>query len=113
MITFEKVKKIAFAMPCVEESTSYGTPALKVRGKLMARMKEDGETLVLRVTWEEQERFLMLYADAYFLTEHYRGHPWVLLRLTVATPTLVKASITHAWYQSAPKSLIARFEAAP
>ena len=38
MITFEKVKKIAFAMPCVEESTSYGTPALKVRGKLMALM---------------------------------------------------------------------------
>jgi len=113
MTTFEKVKKIALAMPGVEESTSYGTPGLKVRGKLMARMKEDGETLVLRVTWEEQERVLMLHPEVYFLTEHHRGHPWVLLRLAAATPTQLKSSVTHAWYQSAPKSLIARVEAVP
>ena len=113
MITFERVKKIASAMPDVEASTSYGTPALKVRGKLMARLKEDDETLVLRATWEERERVLTLYPEVYFLTEHHRGHAWVLLRLAAATPTQLKASITHAWYESAPKSLIARFEAKP
>lgn len=113
MMTFERVKKIALMMSDVAESTSYGTPALKVRSKLMARLKEDSETLVLRASWEERERVLTLYPEAYFMSEHYRGHPWVLLRLSKATPAQVKASVTHAWYQSAPKALIARFEAKP
>jgi len=37
------------ALPEVELSTSYGTPALKVRGKLIARLKEDGESIVVPV----------------------------------------------------------------
>lgn len=107
MTTFDRVKKIAFELPEVEESTSYGTPALKVRGKLMARMKEDDETLVLRTTWEDREKLLAVHPEAFFLTDHYRNHPWVLLRLKVAKVSQLKAALTHAWQQSAPKSLLA------
>ena len=46
--TYDTVRKLALALPGVEEGTSYGTPALKVRGKLFVRLKEDGETIVLR-----------------------------------------------------------------
>ena len=35
-VTFEQVRLIARNLPGVEDSTSYGTPALKVRGKLLA-----------------------------------------------------------------------------
>jgi hypothetical protein len=62
MVSFATVKKFAATFSGVEESTSYGTPALKVRGKLMARLWEDNETLVLRVTWEERERVLAVAA---------------------------------------------------
>jgi hypothetical protein len=31
----------------VEDSTSHGTPALKVRGKLFVRLHQDGECFVL------------------------------------------------------------------
>jgi hypothetical protein len=34
---------IATALPDTEESTSYGTPAVKVHGKLMARLRGDPE----------------------------------------------------------------------
>ena len=94
------------ALPGVEESTSYGTAALKVRGKLMARLKEDAQTLVLRVTWDERERLLAVYPEVFFLTEHYRNHPWVLVRLAAATPSQLKAGLVHAWQQSAPRSLM-------
>ena len=36
-MTFDDVRKIALAWPEVEDGTSYGTPALKVRKKLLAR----------------------------------------------------------------------------
>ena len=42
-MTFDDVRKIALALDHVEESTSYGTPAFKVRGKLVARLREDGD----------------------------------------------------------------------
>jgi hypothetical protein len=35
------------AFPETEESTSYGTPAYKLQKKLLLRIKEDGETLVI------------------------------------------------------------------
>ena len=107
-VTYEQAKRIALTFPEVVESTSYGTPALKVRGKLMLRLKEDHETLICRTTWEERERRLALEPDIFFLTDHYREYPWVLLRLPIATQTVLNSAIEHAWLQSAPKSLVAR-----
>lgn len=42
-MTFDDVRRISLAWPEVEDGTSYGTPALKVRKKLLARLKEDGD----------------------------------------------------------------------
>ena len=39
-VTFQTVRELSLALPEVEEGTSYGTLAFKVRGKLMARLKE-------------------------------------------------------------------------
>ena len=46
-MTFDDVRKIALAWPEVEDGTSYGTPALKVRKKLLARLREDNDSLVM------------------------------------------------------------------
>ena len=105
VITFEQVTALGNQLPDVAVSTSYGTPALKVRGKLMARLKEDGTTLVVRVSTEEQERVLTIWPDLYFLTDHYRGHPWVLINLERATIDHIELSLHHAWMQVAPKTL--------
>ena len=104
-ITFEQVTALGDQLPEVVISTPYGTPALKVRGKLMARQKEDVTTLVVRMSAEEQERVLTTWPNLYFLTDHYRGHPWVLINLEQATIDHVDSSLRHAWMQVAPKTL--------
>ena len=104
-ITFEQVTALGEQLPEVAVSTSYGTPALKERGKLMVRLKEDSTTLVVRVSAEEQERVLTIWPDLYFLTDHYRGHPWVLINLERATIDHVESSLSHAWMQEALKTL--------
>jgi hypothetical protein len=43
-MNYDDVKALALNLPGVEEGTSYGTAALKVKGKLFVRLKEDGET---------------------------------------------------------------------
>jgi hypothetical protein len=47
-MTYDDARKIALAWPEVEDGTSYGTPALKVRKKMLVRLKEDGDSLVMR-----------------------------------------------------------------
>jgi len=84
-------------MPEVEESTSYGTPALKLCKTLLARLKEDGETLVLRTTFADRERLLSAAPDVFYLTDHYLSHPWILVRLPMIELPLLRELLLEAW----------------
>ena len=85
-MTFDDVRKIALALDRVEESTSYGTAAFKVRGKLVARLKEDGETLVVGMDIDQRAELLAADPDTYYLTDHYVNYPWILVRLRRVHP---------------------------
>ena len=54
-VTWATVRDLALALPDVEESTSYRTPAMKVRGKLIARLKEDDESIVVPMLIAERD----------------------------------------------------------
>ena len=83
-VTFEDVRRIALAFDSVAESTSYGTPAFKLGGKLIDRLREDSEALVVGTTFEESAELMAAESDTYFITEHYVKYPWVLVRLSHA-----------------------------
>lgn len=70
--------------PGVEVSTSYGTPALKVRGKLILRVREPG-ILVFVCDIDEKEFLMQAMPEIYFQTDHYKGYPAVLARLDQMT----------------------------
>jgi hypothetical protein len=89
-MTFDDVRKIALALDRVEESTSYGTPAFKVRGKLVARLREDGETLVVGMNFEQRAELLAADPDTYYLTDHYLNYPWILVRLQLVHPDALR-----------------------
>jgi hypothetical protein len=84
---FETVRKVGLTLPDVEAATRYdGAPVLKVGGSFMAglathRSAEPG-TLLVRVGFEEREWLLEDAPEIYYLTDYYRGHPVVLVRLS-------------------------------
>jgi hypothetical protein len=96
-VTFEAVRKIALSLDKVEEGTSYGTPAFKVRGKLLARLREDGDSLVVGTTFEEREEMLAAEPETYYITDHYLNYPWVLVRLSRAHADALRDLIGRAW----------------
>jgi hypothetical protein len=109
-LTFDDVRQIALALPGVEDSTSYGTPAFKVGKKFLARLREDGETLVLKIGFDEREMLMEVEPEVFYITEHYRGYPSVLVRLAkVHAPTL-KRLLEQAWREAAPKRLLRSFD---
>jgi len=105
------VRRLALALPGVEEGTSYGTPGFRVRKKLIARMWEDGETLVVRVAWDQRDTLLEMDPDAFFLTDHYRDHPWICVRLAAVPTAALAELLTEAWRAAASKRQIAEWEA--
>jgi hypothetical protein len=102
-VSFAEASEFARTLSGVSESTSYGTPALKVKGKLFARLKEDGETLVLKMDFVN--RYLMLNAepDIFFLTNHYLHYPWILVRLNRLTRKRLEELLEDAWRLAAPR----------
>lgn len=105
-VTFEAVCECALQLPGVEMGTSYGTPALKVRGKLIVRLKEDGESFVLRVDPELRELMLRADPEVFYLTDHYRDYPCVLVRLAALDRAVLPDLLDRAWHEVAPKTLV-------
>lgn len=96
-------------LPGLEFGTSYGTPALKVGGRLIARMK-DADTLVLLGPMDEKEMLMAAEPEIYFETDHYKGWPAWLVRLPKIGDAELKHRIDRAWRHKAGKRMIAAFD---
>ena len=96
-VTFETVRLMALAMSGVEEGTSYGTPAFKVQGTLFARLREEGDSLVVRVSADAREELIAAEPGTYYVTDHYRNYPWVLVRLPRVHPDALRDLLRTAW----------------
>lgn len=111
MVTFDEVRAWVLALPGVEEGTSYSTSAFRVRGKLLARLREEGAVLVVKVEIDYRDLLIQATPEIYFTTPHYTGYPAVLVRLPVADADELRGILTEAWRAHASKRLVAEFDA--
>ena len=104
---FVRVRDIALArgLPGIEQGSSYGTPALRVRRKLLIRMK-DAETLVLACTMEDKELLMQAAPEIYYETDHYKGWPALLIRLGTISDAELGHRIETAWRVHAGARLV-------
>ena len=111
MPTWDDVVEIGTRLPGVEVGTSFRTPALRVRGKGMCRLRTNPAALVLRVgDMGEREALLQGQPGVFFSTPHYDGYPYVLVRLEAVDPTELAELVEEAWRIKAPKRLVAEHE---
>src|SRR3990170_9044835 len=100
-ISFDTVRKIGLALPGVEEGTTYRSPALKVRGQLLAclaihRSAEPG-TLAVRIDFARRDEMIAADPDTYYLTDHYVDYPIVLVRLSRIHVAALRDLLGSAW----------------
>jgi hypothetical protein len=108
---FARVRAIAAStgLPGVEAGRSYGTPSLNVRGKFMARIK-DADTLVVRCPVDEKHFLMEADPAVFFETDHYKGYPAFLVRLSAADDATIAGRLERAWRMQAPKKLVVAWE---
>ena len=93
-------------LPATELTTYFGTPAFKVKGKFMARLWEDGETLVLRLDFETVAMLLISNPEVFYITDHYAGYPAVLVRLPIVDKDELCELLEQSWRLNAPKKIL-------
>ncbi len=112
MPTWDDVIEIGTRLPGVEVSTSFRTPALKVRGKGMCRLRTNPDALVLRVIdMGEREALLQGQPDVFFSTPHYDGWPYLLVHLEAVDPDELAELLEEAWRVFAAKRVVKAWEA--
>src|SRR5438128_6248568 len=72
-ITFETVRKIGLALPDVEEGTSHGSPALKVRGKMFTcvpiHRSAEADSLAIRLDFAQRDELIAAEPGIYYLPD--------------------------------------------
>jgi hypothetical protein len=100
-VTFEAIRKMALALDNVEEATSYGTPAFKVGGTMLARLRDDIGALVVRMSIEERQELIAEDPETYFITDHYLEYPYILVNLARVEPDAMRDLLRGAWKSAA------------
>ncbi len=108
---WDEVRAIALSFPGVEESTSYGTPSFKVKGKFLTRLRAEDNSLVLvDVTFDEREMLIEAEPAVFHTTPHYKDYPSVLARLEGVDPGSVRNFLERRWRNVAPKRAVKAFD---
>ncbi|RZS36527.1 hypothetical protein EV193_107208 [Herbihabitans rhizosphaerae] len=113
MVTEDDVRRVALSLPRTTEKPSYGTPGFRVKDKGFARIREEGDVLVLWVADEgEKDGLIASDPDKFFTTPHYDGYPLVLVRFSAIDVDELTELLTESWRLRAPKRVLAEFDAA-
>jgi hypothetical protein len=103
------IRSIVSSLPAVEEYTCLGTPAFRIKKKLLARIQEDGETIAIRC--QDRDIWMKANPKVFFITDHFRNYAYVLIRLSLVNKKDLATLFTNGWRDIAPKKLIKEFDA--
>ena len=100
-ITFDTVREIGLALPDVEESSTRGAFALKVRGSLLActaiHKSAKPDSLMVRIDFDQRAALLAEAPETYYVTDHYVNYPAVLVRLSKIQLDEMRDLLGSAW----------------
>jgi hypothetical protein len=101
LIDFHTVRELGRALPDVEEGTTYGSPALKVHGKMFACMaihkSAEPGSLAVRIDFNQRDELIAEDPNTYYLTDHYVSYPCVLVRLKRVHRDALRDLLQMAW----------------
>jgi hypothetical protein len=97
-------RKIALAIPGTTEVLWFRKPAVFLHGQFLTKVHDKEDAMTLRVSSMEM-RDMMLEAEPklFYITDHYRNFPFILVRLTALTPRILKKILAGRAAQLAEK----------
>jgi hypothetical protein len=119
-LSFETVRELGLSFDGVVDGTTYGVPALKLGDKAFvnvpANKSAEANSVVVRIGIQRRAELLEQHPETYYVTDHYRGYPTVLVRLSKITRIELKKLLRESMdFVSLPpaKKIAAKKRAAP
>jgi len=110
---FEPIRKVALQFPGAEDSVSHeNTPSIKVRGKLMCRLHDNGEFIPIHLDFDHHEKFLESYPEIFHIPDHFKNYPYICMWIHTYNQKLLKEILELSWRGLASKKQISEWESA-
>lgn len=97
----DRVRAFALKLPEVEEGTTFGYPAFKVRGTAFAWFPKKKEvepgTLALRMSIFERDHRILNNSKVFYVTPHYRDYTAGLARVEVMSSAALREVLQSAY----------------
>ncbi len=101
------LRKVALSFPGAREELSYGKPAFKIEKKFFTRLRGEDASIVWIVdSIDERDNLIEMDPKTYFITDHYKNYPSVLVRISRINEAMLKKMLERRWRAVAPKKLI-------
>ena len=100
-MTIATAMKMGAALPDVEQTTTWGAPALKVHGRMMAckaiNKQAEPNTLGVCISIPQREELIAADPATYYLKPHYEDYPFVLVRLSHIHTDALRDLLRMGW----------------
>jgi hypothetical protein len=111
-ITRAQFVKVATSFPEAHEKSSYGNPAIFIAKNFFTRWRKEEDSIVWIVdSIDERDHLLEIDPKTYFITEHYKDYPSVLVRAAQIDTAMLKKMLERRWRKVAPRTLIKQIDA--
>jgi hypothetical protein len=107
----ETFRSRALRLPEAVELETWGEATFRVRNKIFAMLGSDGKRASIKATRDEQQALIEENPGAYFYPEYVGVHGWVGVVVAKADREEVEELLIEAWRMTAPKRLVAAFDA--
>jgi hypothetical protein len=107
----DAMRALALALPEAEERETWGDVRFRVRDKMFVVMGPDGREATVKATREEQQALIHGDPETYYVPSYVGQHGWIGVRITRAQRDELRELVTEAWRMTAPKRLVAAFDA--
>jgi hypothetical protein len=105
-MTFADVRRIALALPEVEEKLTWDTDlTLRVRDRIFAIGGDGAARVSIKASLEQQAELLEMDPDTFAKSAYVGRFGWVTVDLRRVDPGLLESLIRDAWRRTAPKKL--------
>ena len=112
MATFDDVRRIALALPEVEEHRTWGTDInWRVGNRMFAITGDGADGVSIKATLDAQEDLLALDPRTFTKAPYVGRYGWVNVRLGGVDEKMLGDLLERAWRQTAPKRLAKAFDA--
>ena len=105
------MRRVALSFPEAVERETWGQATFRVRERIFAMMDEAGEAVSVKASKEAQAALVGSEPETFAIARYVGRHGWVRVDLARVDPEEMAELLEDGWRATAPKRVVAAFDA--